>query len=270
MKLSCPNCDQMVLPTDTVCWHCGYQLPRQPGKSVPQSENQVSTTTLEASSLSAVFVYGTVTALIIITFVLSIRSLSQHPLILLNPDTTINSGWTAVTDHRLRFTFDIPAAWQAFAKQNPQQQADFETAIANDAQYIMAVSPFNRVISDIESLFIVIGEKPAQITAVSGFVLIARSETLGRLSLDEAVALAQGADAAVEILQTNIVRSFVGDERASLSLKIPETRDTLICEQHIVQGIGESYLLAGCAPETRYQTYREPLEKILASFQLLR
>lgn len=270
MKLSCPNCDQMVLPTDTVCWHCGYQLPRQPAKPAPQSENQASTTTLEASPLSAVFVYGTVTALIIVMFVLSIHSLNQHPLVLLNPDTAINSGWTAITDHRLRFTFDIPATWRSFAKQNPQQQADFETAIANDTQYMTAISPFDRSISDIESLFIVIGEKPAQITAVSGFVLIARSETLGRFSLDETVALAQETDAVVEILQINTVRSFVGDRRATLSLKMPETRDRLICQQHIVQGVGESYLLAGCAPETRYQTYSEPLEKILASFQLLR
>ena len=25
----CPNCDKPILPADTVCWHCGYQLPKR-------------------------------------------------------------------------------------------------------------------------------------------------------------------------------------------------------------------------------------------------
>ncbi|MCZ7674522.1 MAG: hypothetical protein M5U34_49045 [Chloroflexi bacterium] len=26
MTLRCKNCDQTILPSDVVCWHCGYEL----------------------------------------------------------------------------------------------------------------------------------------------------------------------------------------------------------------------------------------------------
>jgi hypothetical protein len=264
MTLSCPNCNQTVLNTDTVCWHCGYQLPARPA---PQLERQTAVPSPEPFSLSAILVYSAVTAVVIIALLISIQTLGQRPLILRNLDTT---GWQPVTDQSLRFTLDIPPTWQSFAGQDPQQQADFETLIANNDHFATAISPLSTTISDMEILLIVIGEQPEQITAVPGFVVVARSEALSRLSLDELVALAQQPHTGIELQQSTHFRSFMGDNRASLSLRILAAGNTLICQQHLIQGVGEGYLLAGCAPETRVQLFSEPIEKILASFQLLR
>jgi hypothetical protein len=241
-----------------------------PVKAVPQLEPQAAAPALEAFSLSAVLIYGAVTAIVLIGLWLALQTLGRHPLVLLNPDTNVNTGWIPVTDEALRFTLDIPPTWQSFARQDPQQQTDFEALIADNEQFSTAVSLLSTPLPDMEILLIVIGEKAEQITTSPGFVVVARSEALSRLSLDEQVALAQRPVAGIELHQVTFFRSFVGDNRASLSLKIPATRDALICQQHLVQGAGEGYLLAGCAPETRVQAYSEPIEKILASFQLLR
>jgi hypothetical protein len=270
MTSTCPNCNQTVLPTDTVCWHCGYRWAPQPPKHELQPEPATAVTAPESFSLSAVLVYGGVTAVVLIGLLLAIRTLGQRPTILLNPDTNISAGWPPVTDHSMRFTLDIPPTWQAWDKQNPQQQAEFETVLASDEQFTAAVASLSTAVSDLEILMIVIGEKPEQITAVPGFIVVARSEEIGRLSLDDIIALAQRPNAAVELSQVNIFSSFTGDNRVSASLKMPATKDALTCQQHVIRGTGEGYLLAGCAPEARYQTYSEPIENILASFQLLR
>jgi hypothetical protein len=198
------------------------------------------------------------------------QALGQKPLIWLNPDTAANADWVSVTDGSLHFTLDIPSAWQSLAREQPQQRADFEALLASDTQFTMATLPLKAALADIELMLIAMSEEPEPAVTLPGFVIVARSETVGRLSPNEIFALAQQVGANIEIRHTEIFRSFAGDERATLSVTMPATRDLLSCQQHIIQGSREGYLVVGCAPETTYQLYGESIEKILLSFQSLR
>ena len=270
MSLTCPNCTQTILPKDTVCWHCGYRLSPQFTKKRTPSE---TVTTIDSSvplSFSAAMVYGGVTAVIIITLFLTMRTLGQKPLVQLHPDTNINTGWLPVTDQALRFTFDIPPTWQVWERQNPQQQTEFEALLVSDAQLTTSVTPLSEAISDMEILMIVMGARLEQVASLPGFVILARSEELSHLSLDEIISLAQENNTTIIINEIAQFRSFVGDNRVSFLVELPQTKDELSCQHHVITSEIETYLLAGCAPKVRSAVYREPLDKILASFQPLR
>ena len=269
MASSCPNCNQSVLPTDTICWHCGYQLTAQSKKSSVSAEGETAVTLTEPFSLSAVMVYSGVTAVLIIALLFSMQSLGQHPLVLLNPDTNVNTGWQPITDQAIQFTLDIPPTWQSFEKANPQEREAFTALLASDEQLATAVTPFSTAISDIEILMIVVSEYKEQMTQLPSFVVMARSEEIGRLTLDETIALAQQ-NTAITISKATKFESFVGDIRAAITLEMPQTPTRLTCQQHIITSSTDTYIVAGCAPEARSTVYDEPLTKILSSFQTLR
>lgn len=81
MTLHCENCTQTILPTDTVCWHCGWELkPIQAQEneqvktdepSVPADNGAISITAV------AIFTFITLTTLLLLIIVTNI--LAQYP-----------------------------------------------------------------------------------------------------------------------------------------------------------------------------------------------
>ena len=270
MTSSCPNCNQTVLPTDTMCWHCGYDLATQAAnqKAAPSATTAVSPSS--TPSMSAVFIYGGVTAVLMLALLLTMRRLGQQPLVLLNPETNVNSGWQPITDQAIQYTLDMPPTWQSWEAHHPQQRDMFADLLANETQLATAVTPLGTAVSDMDILMIIMSEQSEQMSRLPGFVIVAQSQELGQLSLDDTIALAQQQNRTTEITEITKFSSFIGDVRAAISLKMPQTPDHLSCQQHIVTGTAETFVLAACAPEARYGVYKEPLGKILSSFQILR
>jgi hypothetical protein len=255
-----------VLPTDQTCWHCHYELPQ----AAPATTKQ--TTAVAASepfSLSAVGVYSALTVVIFIGFLWMTRALDQKPLVLLNLDTNVNAGWRPVTDQSVRFTFDIPPDWQVLEKLNQQQEAGFTEIVADNDVIRVALQPFPTIAGDTDLLMIVMPERSETTTAVSDFIVITRSEDIGRFSLEQITA-AVTQNGNIELEETGRFRSFVGDERITFLLHSPMDDERLSCLQHIVTAVATNYLLIGCTPERRYAVYEEPFTKIMSSFQLLR
>ncbi len=77
MTVHCDNCKQMVLPTDTVCWHCGQELQPNQSNAVEKPNKPVANGEKEAISLTAVSVFAFLTLITIILFILVTNALSN-------------------------------------------------------------------------------------------------------------------------------------------------------------------------------------------------
>lgn len=80
MALKCANCDQIILPTDTVCWHCGKELkttqikvseePEVADSMVPEENNPIS--------ITAVSIFALITLITILLFILTTTLLANY------------------------------------------------------------------------------------------------------------------------------------------------------------------------------------------------
>ena len=79
MALKCDNCDQTILPTDTVCWHCGKEL--KPGKAVVTDAPELSETMPEHDttiSITAVSIFALITLITILLFIITTTLLANY------------------------------------------------------------------------------------------------------------------------------------------------------------------------------------------------
>ena len=75
MALTCDNCDQMILPTDTVCWHCGKEL--EPRQDTQLSELVVAEES-DSISITAVSIFALITLITILLFILVTNGLARY------------------------------------------------------------------------------------------------------------------------------------------------------------------------------------------------
>ncbi len=77
VTVHCDNCGQTVLPTDTVCWHCGQELQPGPSNAVEKPSKPNADGEKEAISLTAVSVFAFLTLITIILFILVTNALAN-------------------------------------------------------------------------------------------------------------------------------------------------------------------------------------------------
>lgn len=72
--LTCKNCDQTILATDTVCWHCGQELK----PTVLKAAAAESTMPEKAGvvSLTAVSIFATITLITLLLFIIVTNTLT--------------------------------------------------------------------------------------------------------------------------------------------------------------------------------------------------
>jgi len=211
-----------------MCWHCGYEI--APSTAVAATiPSTIAAEEAEPFSLSTVSVYGALTAVIIIGILLTMRSLGQRPLVLLNPDTNVNLGWTPITDPNLHFTFDLPPEWTLFSNLDVEQEANFAALLAGEPQLATAVAPLGIEADDTELQMIMMADKAEGVTAVPGFVTIARSTVLRQLSLEDTIRFTQQNNGDTTIVETNLFTSFFNDTRAQIIVEMPFTTASLEC-----------------------------------------
>lgn len=270
MRRSCENCGQPALDTDTICWHCGQALtPKEVAPAPkPTKRNVVAIpepTSPEPLPMVAITVYGTITAVLIVSMLLVMHSLGQRPLVMFNPETGMNREWVPITAYDQRFTLDLPLGWAWL--QNDQDA--FATLIAEGEVFETAVYPLGTIAKDMDYLLVAM---PQDVTpSGTGFILITRSHRLGPLTPAQSIALVEQSSANFNLVEADKAVSFTGLPLAEFMLELPVTEDGILrCRQYFMPDTDAAYLLAGCAPQPEFSNFVGTFDRVLTSFQPLR
>ena len=268
MAEKCTNCGQTILATDAICWHCGHQLRQQTTLKLPPKVTiEKEADDEEPLSLTAVFVYGAMTLVVIVAILLVMNALGQKPLIILNPETFLQNGWRPFTDQNQTFTLDLPPKWQLLEKQAPQQQTGFDQLISSDSQYQAAVLALGDATADMELQVVATGEAIPDTTAIPVFLLVGRSARLQQVTPSQIVTFVVLNNGDLEISEANLFESIFGEDRPNFVIELPNTKDQLKCHQQLVDSAEYTFLVAGCAPKQFYGRYTDDIDDMLTSFQ---
>lgn len=76
MTLKCGHCNQTILPTDSVCWHCGNELKSQQAQEQPPEKRPGNVSEeRQPISITAVSVFALITLITIILFIVVTNAL---------------------------------------------------------------------------------------------------------------------------------------------------------------------------------------------------
>lgn len=261
MAQTCTNCGHPALETDTVCWHCGWQL--SPPRVIKANARQSEAVAEEPYPLTAVVFQGVMTVAVIIAVLLVMRSLGQKPLIIIHPETRLSADWLPVTDPAQRFTLDLPVDWTWLDESDQPRFADLLQA---DDQFQAALAPLSNFVEDTELLLVARGSRGST-GELTGFVVVAHSESLDALTPQQAIELVSQQAAELTIRETSLVESLTGQTQATIL--VDGVGDQLRCRQQLTPGQPDSFLLTACSPTAQFPRYANDLQNILNSFQIL-
>lgn len=269
---SCENCGKRVLPTDTLCWHCGYKLTPQPApvdltvNPRTQTVAPAAPTVAPSYDLRAIAIYGGLTLLIILALLLVMRALGQRPLLVNSAGLDIASDWTQLTDSQLRYTLGVPGGWQWLDVPFRDQQAVLADLIDRQPATRRVLDPLGRTAGDLTIEGVAVGTQALQLPDPVPFVVIATSPRLRGLAPEEALALLSDS------------QPPANDQRIDTRVPLqPQARFTVLdgpggfqCH-HLVttDPATAAYLVAACAPQGQFAAMQQDLTVILDSFQLL-
>lgn len=268
MNLTCDNCGRPVLETDTVCWHCGRQLPERPRPRASRPAfpgKQASQPATTAYDLRAIAVYGALTLAVIIGLLWVMSSLGRRPLLVRSAGSGVGPDWVIVTDGALRYTLSLPPGWEWLDVPFRQQQAVLEQLRERQPYLDLAMSPLARAAGDVKTLAVSLPpQNPEEIEPLP-FVIIGDSARLGGLQPQQALDLA--AETAAVFEQT-IDDRIAGQAQARFATL--DADNAYQCRHLFVTDARETgYLVAACAPQSDFGRLERDLKTILDSFQLL-
>lgn len=282
MSERCENCGNPVLATDTVCWHCGRQLPKRPHEQTPslrrpalsrlwptRAATEHEETAAEAYDLRAVAIYGALTLLILLALLAMMRSLGRQPLLVASADLRLGADWTAVTDNNLRYTLSLPPGWQWIDGAFRQQQGLIDDVADDTPNMRRSLSPLGDTAGDLELLAISF-QPPPENEELTTFVVIGRSPRLGQITPQQALDLLAEQSLLVgstTVAWTDIVESIPGQEQARFGLL--DSGRQIQCRSLFIAERSAAYVVAACAPQESFGRIQRDLENILDSFQLL-
>jgi len=265
-----------VLPADTVCWHCGYQLPRRP-KQRPEAAarrgrssrpgSSDDTAELQPADLRAVAVYGLLTLLVIIALIAVMHALSRRPVLVRSAGLDLGGGWVAVTDEALRYTVSLPAGWQWFDL-GSSDQAELLDRLAERQPYIRrATRPLGEAAGDAVILAVAVAAESGEVEEAQPqpLLVVERSERMRGLTPEEA--LERLAAQPLPVAEQSIDARLAGQRQARFD--VVDEPHAYHCRHLFVADETAAYLVAACAPPTRYRALGSTLNDILNSFQLL-
>jgi hypothetical protein len=275
----CENCGNPVLVTDTVCWHCGWQLPQRPrpkaaagGRSfnlnLPApllAAAERETAAPEPYQWRAIAVYGLLTMTIIVALVVVMHALGRRPLLVSSANLRLGANWTAVTDNQLRYTLSLPPDWQWLDGAFRQQQGVVDDLVRREPVIAWSLTPLGRLGGELAILAVgslpQLPESEERLT----FVVVGHSPQLGELPPQ--AALAQLAEHVPPISGAELVEALPGQPQARFGL-LDDGRGYQ-CRMLFSPQATAAYVLAACAPQERFGLVQGDLNKILDSFQLI-
>ena len=282
MSESCPNCGKPVLPSDTVCWHCGYTLPKRPKSAPPANSGQPAERRVElhlparsspmteappvAYDFRALFIYGLLTLLVVLGLWLVMRSLSRQPILVRSAAFSLGGDWVAVTDVDLTFTLSLPTDWQ-WLDVGFRDQSDLLERVRDRQPYIdRALRPLGSAADDVDILAVAVDTQALEEALPQPLVVVGRSTRLAELTPDEALALL--AEQPLPISGQDIDTRLTGQPQARFTV-LDQPRAYQCRHLFVPNQAGHAYLMAACAPQPRFGAVERDLDEILDSFQLL-
>lgn len=275
MAERCPNCEKPVLPTDVVCWHCGYQLPRKAtaaaAKAPATAEARQTDTRAQAATPTeydwrALAVYGLLTLAIAVALWLVMRSLSRQPILVSSAGFDFGGEWVTVTDADLRYTVSIPTDWQWIDMAYGDQSELLAEVAARQIYVNRALRPLGELAGDVETVGLAVGTRSLEEVEPQPFVIIGQSARLSGVAPQ--AALDSLADVSLEIGDKLIDTHLAGQAQARFTTTDPA--NSYQCRHLFVSGPDTpGYLAAACAPRQQFVAWQRDLNDILDSFQLL-
>ncbi len=254
----CENCGKLVLNTDIICWHCGWQIAPSPAGNSESVETAAVQESDEEEILAmfprpAILAYAGIAAVSIFLLLLTMNALGKAPIIALNANTR-GSGWQPVSDAAQAVGLELPAEWTWELVNMPL--ADDES----DIKWETAVAPLGPLAPDTEILLVGAND-PA-------FLVVANSPRLGQISPQQAVtALQTEAFDNLTVEETRLVNNVAGQLQADFLIKHPD--GDIQCRQRYFTASGEGFLAAVCTPANAAGRFNKQFNDILLSFQPL-
>lgn len=282
MSENCPNCDKPVLPSDTVCWHCGYTLPKRPKAAPPAKSGQPAESGVAlhlpararpaaeappvAYDFRALAVYGALTLLVVLGLWLVMRSLSRQPILVRSAAFDLGGDWVAVTDVDLVFTLSLPTDWQ-WLDVGFREQSELLERVLDRQRYVdRALRPLGANAGDVDILAVAVDTQTLEEDVPQPFMVVGRSARLAGLTPEEA--LIQLAEQPLPTTGESIDTRLTGQTQARFT--VLDQANAYQCRHLFVPDqAGSAYLVAACAPQTRFGALARDLDEILDSFQLL-
>ena len=271
MARHCVNCEQPILPTDTVCWHCGYSLPKEEPAPPPHPKGVLGQSTEEAAplSLTSISVYSVITLVVGVALFMTMNALGQQPLVTVNPRTGIQKGWQPFTDEARTFTLDLPPEWTLFHGEERSQGTQLAAMLAANPQFTAAVSALGELTAGTEPLLLATYRNERFETETPAFVIVGRNRRFTQATPEQILNFIRQNSEAINLRESELFLSFYGDNRPNVLLDLPHTDAELTCRQQIVADEQTGYLLVGCAPSAHFSPYSEDITDVLNSFQPL-
>ncbi len=268
MTLRCKNCDQTILPSDVVCWHCGYELApiEMAAGEQPNEPPLFEEPDIPGVSLTAVSFYALLTLATILLLVLTTRALAQYPLIQIDPQAPVKPGWTMFVDHRGIFTLDLPPQWTWLEDEPGGGLSLLTTALAASPQFETALSPLGQYATDTEVRLLAQAEADADDDSLPGFVVVGESARLNRLSGREVQALLSLGAEKVTVNETAVSQDLDGNEMITAVTQFSHAGQEWGCQQQVVGAHSSRFIVAVCQPGSFILD--RAASNILSSFQL--
>lgn len=280
---TCENCGKRVLPSDTLCWHCGYKLPQRtaavdltlPSRASKDAAPAATPAPAAAASTSApsapydlcaLGIYGALTLFLILALLLVMRALGQQPLLVNSAGLSLGDDWIQLTDSGLRYTLGVPGGWQWLDVPFRDQQSVLADLIERQPYIARALNPLGAVAGDVNIQGVAIGSQALELPDPAPFAVIATSARLR--DLDPQGALDMLASSPLPAVDRREDTSVPLQPRARFSvLDAPANYQCL--ELFTTDRETAAYLVAACAPQDQFATNQRDLNAILDSFQLL-
>jgi len=268
MVQRCEHCGQSVMATDKQCWHCGKTL--SPGKSPlvrsPQLTTAIPDDTVPMPPFRTILLYAGLAAVALLLLIITTRAIGRAPIFLATSSNNAPVGWQPVTDSQLRFTLNLPKAWHTFELERSPETPTFRSSPPLQA----LEGTFEALVADTQLLFLGTEDTAVFTDGEPVLELVAQSQRLEQLSLNEIIDYAQAQ------LPKNVTLSTVnplGDsteiQTGSLLFNIEQDGALWRCLEQIGPGDAGVYLVVTCTSFAQYPRHQSDFEAILRSFQLL-
>jgi hypothetical protein len=270
---TCRACGKRILPSDTLCWHCGHKLPERAAPlDLPLSPrvvakgSAVAQTDAPAYDLRAIAVYGGLTLAVFVALLLVMGALGRRPLLVNSAGLDIPDDWIQLTDSQLRYTLAVPGGWQWLDVPFREQQAVLDDLVRRRPTIGRSLTPLGQTAGDLSIEGVALGGEALGQADPAPFVVIAVSPRLRTLTPGEALSLL--AESPLPVSDQRLDDSVPRQPRGRFS--VVDAPAGYQC-QHLVTAdpATAAYLVAACAPEAQVAGLQADLDAVLNSFQLL-
>jgi hypothetical protein len=270
---TCPACGKRILPSDTLCWHCGHKLPEQAAPlDLPLNPRVVAKrpaapqTDTPSYDLRAIAIYGGLTLAVFVALLLVMAALGRRPLLVNSAGLDVPDDWIQLTDSQLRYTLAVPGGWQWLDVPFRDQQGVLAELTRRQPYIARSLNPLGQTAGDLSIESVVVGSEALGLPDPVPFVVIAASPRLRELAPQEALSRLAGSP--LPVSDQRLDDSVPRQPRGRFSVR--DAPAGYQC-QHLVTAdpATAAYLVAACAPETQYAGLQADLDAVLNSFQLL-